>query len=125
MTKELLLDAVSVLSEKAEIRETYAEHLCDLFEHIDGTKIGEAYCRAAENGDIAAMIRLLAAYYRQKPSAAVDWLTAQGPYDVTAADRAVRGEMREVNIDWTFEGGEVDFLFDPTAIKGPRNHEWL
>ena len=30
-----------------------------------------------------------------------------------------------VNIDWAFPNGEMDFLFNPTELEGPINHEWL
>lgn len=33
--------------------------------------------------------------------------------------------MEEVNIPWKFPEGRVNFLFDPTAVEGPVNHEWL
>ena len=103
----------------------YTAHLEELLEVVDGSRIGEDYRAALAGDDIARAVHLLASYYRNRPAVAVPSLTADGGYSIEAADRTVRGMMREVSIDWTFADGNIDFLFDPTALHGPRNHEWL
>jgi len=107
------------------VSEKYAAHLNELFDVIDPARISDACSRAVSDGDYAAAVRLLADYYRTKPAVPVDYLAAIGPSYPDAANRAVDGYMREVNRDWHFENGDIDFLFDPTALEGPRNHEWL
>ena len=123
--KEQLYQLVSVHSADEGVREKYTAHLCELLDVVDGARISDAYCRAAAEEDYAQALHLLADYYRKKPAAPVQYLTAEGKHDIEAADRAVQGKVRVVNIDWEFENGVIDFLFDPTAIHGPRNHEWL
>ena len=123
--KEQLLPLVQNYTADTAVREKYAAHLYELLSVVDGARIGEDYGRAMSDNNAAEAVHLLASYYRTKPAVSVSYLTAAGNYDRGAADRTVRGEVRVVNIDWTFENGEFDFLFDPTAIRGPRNHEWL
>ena len=107
------------------VSDKYAAHLSELFDVIDASRIGDDYARAVSDGDYVSTVHLLADYYRTKPAAALDYLAAIGSAYPDAADRAVNGYMREVNRDWHFENGDIDFLFDPTALEGPRNHEWL
>ena len=40
------------------------------------------------------------------------------------ADRAVKGEVSVVGVSHAFPDGRIDWLFDPTAKKGPFNPEW-
>ena len=120
-----LRDLVRQLAESEKAAEKYADHLKEIFETLTPEKIGSAYRDALAAGDAAKAVALAAAHFREKKETSCPALRAAGDYDLTAADRAVRGEMREVNVDWNFEGGKIDFLFDPTAVKGPRNNEWL
>lgn len=123
--EEQLLTAVSSLTEEKEIAQKYVDHLSELFDVIDSSKIGTEFVTAIQKEDYTSAIAILADYYRKKPNFTVPELSANGSYNAVAADRAIEGYAREVNIDWYFPNGEIDFLFDPTALKGPRNHEWL
>ena len=123
--EEQLYSLVSGYSENEAVREKYAAHLCELFSVIDGDRINEDYRLAIAAEDYAAAVRHLAQYYRQRQTAPVGYLAAIGEPYTDAADRAVDGYMSVVNREWHFEGGEINFLFDPTELEGPRNHEWL
>ena len=105
--------------------EKYAAHLAELFDLILPQRVGEELCSALAERDTDRAVSALAAYYRKKPSVAVASLTAKGGYNESVADRAVLGQFSVVGVEHTFEGGEVDFLFNPTEEKGPLNHEWL
>lgn len=107
------------------VSEKYTAHLTELIALVDPARINDAYRSAMDAADAPAAVHSLAQYYRNKPQTPVSYLTAVGGYDMETADRSVRGCMREVSRDWNFEDGEIDFLFDPTALQGPRNHEWL
>ena len=123
--EEQLYQIVSAYSTDEGVREKYAAHLSELFDVIDADRIGDAYRQAIADGDMEASIRHLAQYYRQRETAPLGYLAAIGEPYLDAADRAVDGYMCVVNREWHFENGEIDFLFDPTALEGPRNHEWL
>jgi len=123
--KEQFKAIVSVFSDTEEIAEKYADHLCELFDVIVPERIGADFAAAVAEEDYALAVKLCADYYRSKPACGVRELQANGGGNVAAADRTVAGYAREVNIDWCFENGEVDFLFDPTEKNPPRNHEWL
>ena len=64
-------------------------------------------------------------YYRKKAYPQVPEILATGDYDLNYAEKSLKGFAWAVNIDWTFENGEIDFLFNPTKLHGPLNHEWL
>ena len=123
--KEQLIKIVSALTDNEAVKEKYALHLQLLIDSIDPEKIGENYKVALSDNDAAQALKCLADHFRARPLNPVPELSANGRFNVEAAERVVNGYAREVNIEWHFENGEVDFLFDPTAIKGPRNHEWL
>ena len=103
----------------------YAEHLEELFSFLDPARISEACLASIAAGDYAEAVRLCAAYYREKADSHVPELSAKGTFDIAAADKAAAGGMRVINIDHCFLEGDVDFLFNPTLIHGPVNHEWL
>ncbi|MBR4073138.1 MAG: alginate lyase family protein, partial [Clostridia bacterium] len=103
----------------------YTNQLEKLFDVIEPQNIGLDYKQAIDNEDYEAAINICAGYYRNKADLNIAELSAEGPYNVLQAENAARGIMREVNIDWEFQNGDIDFLFDPTEIKGPRNPEWL
>jgi len=41
------------------------------------------------------------------------------------ANRAVTGDVTVVSVPWAFKDGKIDWLFNPTKLKGPVNHEWV
>ena len=123
--RELLSEIVSAVAENDLIKEKYTDHLEALFDTILPERIGDGFAAALKREDYALAISLCADYYRAKPDFTVSELSAAEDYHADIANNAAAGKMREINIDWTFPDGEVDFLFDPTAIQGPRNHEWL
>ena len=118
------LPLLSTLTNDADVAAKFAAHLAELLEVIVPEAISPAYAEAVARGDASSAVATCAAYYRDKPACTVAELLADGDHNATVADNACRGIMREVNVDWTFES-EIDYLFDPTAIHGPRNHEWL
>jgi len=122
---EQLMKRVLVFTEDLETAKKYTEHLEALFDAIIPERIGDEYVESVRAEDYDKAISLCALYYRKKASVTVSELSADRPYDRKVAENASAGKMREINIDWSFDSGEVDFLFDPTAIKGPRNHEWI
>ena len=123
--REQLLGIVSAFTDNAEIAEKYADHLQELFALVDGEKISPAFVQAVQENDYALAVHLLASYYREKNSARTPGLSAEGAYNGKNADDTIAGKARVINVDWEFPDGEEDFLFDPTAIKLPRNNEWL
>lgn len=122
--KTQLLDLVNPLSKSGTDALKYAEHLETLLDFIVPERIGEAYTGALENHDFCGALAEYAAFLRKRAPFSASELRAEGSYSRESADNCVKGRAREVNIDWDF-GDEVDFLFDPTELKGPRNHEWL
>ncbi|MBO4407564.1 MAG: alginate lyase family protein [Clostridia bacterium] len=125
MQKKDLLALAASLTEDAGAKEKYASHLEELFLALSPEKMGEEYRKALRAEDAAGAARAAAAYFREKPEAPLPFFRDPNDFDRERADRAVRGEMREINVDWTFPEGKIDFLFDPTLIHGPRNNEWL
>ncbi len=123
--REQLVAVVSDFSENEAAAVKYAEHLEELLDVIVPEKISEDFCMALKNCDYISAVKACAEYYRKKPPVTVPELSGIGPYNIESAENTIRGIVRVVNIDWTFPDGKIDFLFDPTAIKGPRNHEWL
>lgn len=123
--REHLLTIVAPLAKYPEDAGKYADHLTELLNVVDAAKIGPEYVRAAEQQDWALAVHLLAGYYRLRKERRTPSLRAEGNYVKSIADDALIGKVRVINIDWTFPDGEEDFLFDPTAIHGPRNNEWL
>ena len=99
-------------------------HLHAFFRAIDPGKIGKEYeeALAAENRESA--LRLAAAHFRTRQMPGIAEFSAGG-YDRALADRGARGIMREVNIDYAFPEGKIDYLFNPTLENPPVNHEWL
>ena len=123
--REQLFGIVSAVSANDEIAAKYTAHLEALFDVILPDRIGEAFCLALEHNDYAAAVAACAAYYRQKADNPIPKLSADGGYSLDAAENCIRGSSCSVNIDWTFPDGEIDFLFDPTALTGTVNHAWL
>ena len=123
--REQLLNIASLLTSDDRVATKYADHLEELFDVIIPEKIGPEFCRAVRDNDYTNAVVHCAKYYRERASAPVPDLTAAGQYDLAEANNCVVGKARTVNIDWEFPEGEVDFLFNPTEICGPINHEWL
>lgn len=107
------------------VRKKYAEHLSELFSVVDAEKISAQLAVAIDNGDAGSAVRELAKYYRSRPKFTIAELSSVGEYNLDEAEGTVRGDARVVNIDWHFEGGEMQFLFNPTELHPPVNHEWL
>ncbi len=122
---EQILGIVSTFAKNESDAIKYTEHLEELFDNIIPEKIGDDFCRAVSGNDYAAAVKACARYYREKPDFPLSGLSGKGTYNEKDAENCVKGIARVVNIDWEFTDGEVDFLFDPTLIKGPQNYEWL
>ena len=119
------LNLVSPIAENDGIAEKYAAHLAEFFEYIDPFRISEDLADLLKAEDYERAVAVCADYFRNRPDFSMSSLAFVGNYSVEIADNASVGKMREINIDWNFEDGKVDYLFDPTEIHGPRNHEWL
>ncbi len=100
-------------------------HIDELTSFLDPSCFGEAYAAAVKNRDREAVIREVARYCRARPATPRFAELGKGTVQIDRADRAIRGEVTLVNIPWSFPDGRIDFLFDPTIAKGPRNHEWV
>ena len=124
MLKELKKITAGVAS-CDEYAEKYAEHIAELFAVVDEKLIGEEYSRAIGLSDYGAAISALAGFYRAKPKCLAKRRAGGDRFDKEKADKTVAGYAREVNVDWHFEDGELDFLFNPTVENPPVNHEWL
>ena len=123
--REQLFGIASAVAANDEAAAKYTAHLEELFDVIIPERIGDDFCSALERNDYAEAVRTCAAYYRRKADNPVPELSAKGNYSLDNAEKCIKGIARTVNVDWTFPDGEIDFLFDPTAIKKPINHEWL
>ena len=119
------LNLVSPIAENDGIAEKYAAHLAEFFEYIDPFRISEDLADLLKAEDYERAVAVCADYFRNRPDFSMSSLAFVGNYSVELADNASVGKMREINIDWEFEDGRIDYLFDPTEIHGPRNHEWL
>ena len=125
MDVKKIREAVPFLAAEGCANAKFAEHLQALFDALVPEKIGKDYEDALLAQDYGKAVALCAAYYRGRPDCPVEELSGKGSYQVAAADKAIAGFMREVNIDWHFPDGDIDFLFNPTELQGPVNHEWL
>lgn len=127
---EQFLKIAAAMTGCKKAAEKFAAHLNELFDMLVPEKIGEDFAAAVKNEDYAEAIRLCAAHYRTKlmkhrPDELGSNLNEPKAFDTTAADKAVDGYMREVNVDWHFPDGDIDFLFDATAVNPPVNNEWV
>lgn len=113
------------LTESQEAAKKYADHFYELLSFIDPTEINESYKNAFENKDYANALSILANHFRNKPKPPVSELCAKASYNQQAADKYLEGKATIINVEWEFPNAEVDFLFNPTKINGPINHEWL
>ncbi len=123
--KTQLLNIASHITEDPNAIAVYAEHLDELFEIIIPDKIGNDFAEAVRQGDYTSAVALLAAHFRSKPANPVPELSCHGEYSIEQADSYVSGSVCTVNIPWSFDGGKINYLFNPTEISGPVNHEWL
>lgn len=122
---EQFLSIVSPFANSDAAAHKYADHLTELFAVADAAKIGPAFAEAIAAENYAEAVHQMASYFRTRVEKRTPSLRAEGNYLKSVADDALVGKVRVINIDWTFPDGEEDFLFDPTAIHGPRNNEWL
>lgn len=123
--REKILEVVAGITADENVAINYAKHLEELFESLMPNRIGKEYEEAIAKEEYEKAIHLCASYYRNKPDCTVEELSGKGNYQKQEAEKAIAGFMREVNIEWEFHGGDIDFLFNPTKIQGPVNHEWL
>ncbi len=105
--------------------EKRSAHLKELFQHLDPRFFGEDYSAALCVDDDAAAVRAVARYFRARPGRAFFSLPDLFPLHAERGERAIRGEVEEINVPWRFLNGRIDFLFNPTLRHGPVNHEWL
>jgi len=124
-SREKILKIVAGVTTDEDTAVKFAEHLEELFEFILPSRIGKEYEDAIVREEYEKATHLCASYYRNKPECNVDELSGKGNYQKQEADKAIAGIMREINIEWKFQGGDIDFLFNPTNIQGPVDHEWL
>lgn len=123
--KPQLIEIAKKVTAKDTTALKYAEHLFELISAIDPQKICSDYVKAINESNYALACDILAEYYRKKPRNIPAELSAKGSYNNIAADRTVEGYACEVNVDWKFDDGVFDFLFNPTYMQGSVNHEWL
>ena len=119
-----LIRAVGSVADGEKTAEKYAAHLRELFDALREEAIGGDFSEALARGDAEKAVRSCAAHFRAGPDDALP-VAAQFRFDRNTAERAVRGAVRVIGIDWEFPDGRIDYLFDPTALRGARNHEWL
>ena len=96
-----------------------------LVKELDGSKIGSGYLAAFNKNDEAAMIREVAAYFRNRPES--EYLRRKiksRKYSVETAERALRNDFTVINIPWQFDSG-INWIFNPTWTNKPVNNEWL
>ncbi len=123
--REQLLHTVSVLTSNQDTALKYTQHLEELLDHIKGEAIGKDFCLALQNENFEAALHLCAAHFRAKAPFPLPEISCRGGYHLTEAENAIHGKVTVVNIPWEFPNGEIDFLFNPTKIQEPINHEWL
>jgi len=92
---------------------------------LQGSRVAAAF--AALFAAAAAATACADVNYRERP-VAPGWTMAgwgeAAPFDREAADRIAAGEVTVVGISWSFPSGAIDWLFNPTAARGPFNPEW-
>ena len=125
MNRNKIIEVVAETTADEEVAKKFAEHLEELFETIVPSRIGKEYEEAIMAEEYEKAVHICATYYRNKPECNLEELSGKGSYQLQEADKAIAGIMREVNVEWEFQGGDIDFLFNPTEIQGPVNHEWL
>lgn len=109
----------------AETAGKTAEMLGELLDLLVPERMGEGYARAHDRGDRQTMLRLAAKHFRERPDWNIPHLLPCKSFDDVRAKNAKNNLMREVNVDWQFTGGHIDFLFNATSAGGALNHEWL
>ena len=102
-----------------------SEMLNLLFSEIDGKSIGDTYLNAVRQKDENAMIRAIAAYFRNRPASRyLQSKIKSRNFSAETADRATRNDFTVINIPWQFTDG-VNWIFNPTWKNKPVNNEWL
>lgn len=120
-----LLNITSPYAKDRGVARKYAEHLAELFDVLVPERIGEGYDEAIRAEDYSAAVRETAAHFRAKQDFKLPAHSSLGAYNTEEADDCARGIATAVGIRWEFPDGEIDFLFNPTFVNGPVNHEWL
>ena len=123
--RKQLLGVAALLTVDESALSKYTDHLEELFDAICVERLGKDFENAIEAGDYESAVHYAAEYFRSKPDFSVPSLSARGAYNKAEAENSLRGKFRVINIDWEFEDGKIDFLFDPTKITLPVNNEWL
>ena len=109
---------------REEIKEA-EENISYLLSLVDKNRISADYRAAIDAGDREKAIHSLAEYFRTRPKCREKGLVSGFSYSIETAEKACRGTVTSIGIEHTFEDGNIDFLFNPTNIKGPVNYEWL
>ena len=125
MNTEEIRETCVPLAESESALDKYQRHLLELFDAINPAAMSQSYRNAAESGNADACISEAAAFFRSKPDIIVPRLSIVREDAIAAADRAVHGQVRVINIDHTFENGRFDYYFDATAALPARNYEWV
>ncbi len=99
------------------------KHIDEVLEFVDPAKINANYAEAVAKNDREKAVSALAEYYRKRK--AYNIFGFNKAYNKSHADKGVDGKMSEINIDYDFSDGRINFLFNPTLEKPPVNHEWL
>ena len=107
-----------------EIREA-EENISYVLSIVDKNKIGKEYKTAIESGDREKAVFYLAEHFRNRPECKAQEFVRGFSYNKEVAEKAVNGTVTSIGIEHTFKDGNIDFLFNPTNIKGPVNYEWL
>ncbi|MBQ8898004.1 MAG: alginate lyase family protein [Clostridia bacterium] len=123
--KNCLENIVLPLAPNLSAARKFTRLLEELFDTLIPEAIGNDYCLALKQEDYAAAISACAKHFRSMPDFTIPGISANGHFDKQTADDYVEGRVCEVNVDWVFENGEVDHLFNPTETRPPLNHEWL
>ncbi len=99
-------------------------YIDEALEYIDPSVINDEYRSALNKNDREGAVNALANFYRSRRAYDIPDFGV-GPYDRRTADNGAVGIMREINIEYSFPGGRIDFLFNPTLENPPVNHEWM
>ena len=124
--RDQLIYMLSDITEDKKVATRLATYLEGVFDTIDASVVGYEYKAAIEKEDYAAALKACATYFRNKPDFdAATGFSSKGNFDTWSALNCVNGTFTVVDVKWTFENGDVDFLFNPTSLNGPLNKEWV
>ena len=112
------------MKREEELREV-EENIGYVLSIVDKNKISEEYRAAIDSGDREKAVGYLAGYFRNRPECKAKEFVTDFSYNRETAEKACEGIVTSIGIEHTFKDGNIDFLFNPTNIKGPVNYEWL